>query len=145
VTATQPPEPTKSAAKLIREIAARDPGAHAAALARGYGVGPVDRLPDRPSDEKPEVVHVARCPEHGLHGERSECFVCGGEVEQVPLVPLSALAAVEADLAEARRENERLRASMRDLAEEWLYDGDRDRPINAGYDALLTLTERTER
>lgn len=30
-------EPTKTAAQLIREIAERDPEAHAAALARGYG------------------------------------------------------------------------------------------------------------
>lgn len=33
------------------------------------------------------VVHIARCPEHGLHGQRTECFVCGGPVEQVPMVP----------------------------------------------------------
>jgi hypothetical protein len=34
-----------------------------------------------------EPVLIARCPEHGLHGERSECFVCGGPVEHVPMVP----------------------------------------------------------
>jgi len=33
------------------------------------------------------VVYFARCPEHGLHGERTECFVCGKPVEQVPFVP----------------------------------------------------------
>lgn len=32
-------------------------------------------------------VEIARCPIHGLHGERTECFVCGGPVEQVPMVP----------------------------------------------------------
>lgn len=32
------------------------------------------------------VVNIARCPEHGLHGERAECFVCGGPVDQVPMV-----------------------------------------------------------
>jgi hypothetical protein len=37
----------------------------------------------------PEVVYIARCPEHGLHGERTECFVCGGEVEQVAMVEIS--------------------------------------------------------
>jgi hypothetical protein len=37
-----------------------------------------------------EVVNIARCPEHGLHGERTECFVCGGDVEQVPMVPFEA-------------------------------------------------------
>lgn len=34
-----------------------------------------------------ESVKIARCPEHGLHGERSECFVCGGPVDQVEMVP----------------------------------------------------------
>lgn len=33
-----------------------------------------------------EVIEIARCPTHGLHGERSECFVCAGPVEQVPMV-----------------------------------------------------------
>lgn len=32
---------------------------------------------------------IARCPEHGLHGERTECFECGGPVEQVAMVPLT--------------------------------------------------------
>ncbi len=40
------------------------------------------------SDE--EAVYIARCPEHGLHGERKDCFVCGGPVEQVPMVPAKA-------------------------------------------------------
>lgn len=29
----------------------------------------------------------ARCPKHGLHGCRDTCFVCGGPVEQVFMVP----------------------------------------------------------
>jgi hypothetical protein len=33
------------------------------------------------------VVNIARCPQHGLHGERTECHVCGGLVEQVPMIP----------------------------------------------------------
>lgn len=33
------------------------------------------------------VVKVARCPEHGLHGQRETCFDCGGPVEQVEMVP----------------------------------------------------------
>lgn len=37
----------------------------------------------------PEVVHIARCPEHGLHGCRQECFECGGPVEQVPMVEIT--------------------------------------------------------
>lgn len=36
------------------------------------------------------VVYIAWCPEHGLHGERQECFACGGEVEQVPMMSLEA-------------------------------------------------------
>lgn len=32
-------------------------------------------------------VLVARCPEHGLHGERTECYECGGPVEQIAMVP----------------------------------------------------------
>jgi len=31
-----------------------------------------------------DVVHVAWCPEHGLHGQRDRCFECGGPVRQVP-------------------------------------------------------------
>lgn len=34
------------------------------------------------------TVNIARCPEHGLHGERAECFICGGPVEQVPMRPV---------------------------------------------------------
>ena len=37
------------------------------------------------------VVQIARCPEHGLHGERTECFACGGPVEQVPMVEAALL------------------------------------------------------
>jgi hypothetical protein len=36
-------------------------------------------------------VDIARCPEHGLHGQREECFVCGGPVEQVPVVEVDHL------------------------------------------------------
>jgi len=32
-----------------------------------------------------EIYFIARCPVHGLHGERTECFECGGPVEQVPM------------------------------------------------------------
>lgn len=31
------------------------------------------------------TVKIARCPEHGLHGERDTCFVCNGPVEQVEM------------------------------------------------------------
>jgi hypothetical protein len=56
-----------------------------------------------------EVVNIARCPEHGLHGERQECFVCGGEVEQVPMIHAAALVPVI-------QEQERLRAELRDAS-----------------------------
>jgi hypothetical protein len=32
-------------------------------------------------------VSIACCPDHGLHGARERCFVCGGDVEQIPMVP----------------------------------------------------------
>lgn len=37
-----------------------------------------------------DTVLVARCPEHGLHGQRDTCFDCGGPVEQIPMVRVSA-------------------------------------------------------
>lgn len=43
----------------------------------------------RPADT--ELVHIARCAIHGLHGERTECAVCGGPVEQVAMVPATVL------------------------------------------------------
>jgi hypothetical protein len=38
-----------------------------------------------------DATFIARCPEHGLHGERQECFECGTPVEQVEVVTLGAL------------------------------------------------------
>jgi hypothetical protein len=32
-----------------------------------------------------ETVHIAYCPEHGLHGARDVCFECGKPVEQIPM------------------------------------------------------------
>lgn len=37
-----------------------------------------------------DVVLVARCPVHGLHGKRESCFVCDATVEQVPMIALRA-------------------------------------------------------
>lgn len=48
--------------------------------ATGYVLAPACPADDR-------VVLIARCHEHGLHGERQACFVCGGPVEQVAMVP----------------------------------------------------------
>lgn len=38
-----------------------------------------------------EIVEIARCPIHGLHGDRTECFECGGPVEQVAMVEVGVL------------------------------------------------------
>lgn len=47
------------------------------------------------------TVTIARCPEHGLHGERTECFVCGGPVEQVPMLPADYFTADEVEWLES--------------------------------------------
>ena len=38
------------------------------------------------------AVNIAHCPEHGLHGHRKFCYVCGGLCEQVAMVPVEAVA-----------------------------------------------------
>jgi hypothetical protein len=62
-----------------------------------------------------EAVYIARCPEHGLHGERSECFVCGGPVERVLMAPVSP--AVE-------EPGEALRYSPRHVPTLMIHDGE---------------------
>lgn len=37
------------------------------------------------------MTQIARCPEHGLHGARLDCFTCGGMVEQVDVILLPSL------------------------------------------------------
>ena len=49
-----------------------------------------------------EVVNIARCPEHGLHGRRETCFECGAPVKQVPMVPLADAQKLEGERDEAR-------------------------------------------
>lgn len=63
------------------------------------------------------AVCIARCDEHGLHGERTECFVCGGPVTQVPMVSADSLAEAEMqrDMAEAH-----LNPTIRLLQGRWL-------------------------
>lgn len=34
------------------------------------------------------VAEIACCPIHGLHGERDECYVCGGPVEKILMKPV---------------------------------------------------------
>lgn len=36
-----------------------------------------------------EAVYIARCPEHGLHGDRRKCFVCRGAVDRVAMVEVA--------------------------------------------------------
>lgn len=63
------------------------------------------------------VVHVACCPTHGLHGERTECFECGGPVEQVEMVPAGIAKAREDGLREeARRETDAQVRAMKKIA-----------------------------
>lgn len=68
-----------------------------------------DQSTDHEDDgvHRPPTVEIARCPEHGLHGERTECFVCGGDVERVPMVPLDAHNEIYGRLVDDRR-NHRL-------------------------------------
>lgn len=35
--------------------------------------------------------NIAKCPTHGLHGQRTECFVCDGPIEQVPMIPVASI------------------------------------------------------
>jgi hypothetical protein len=49
-------------------------------------------MPDQTVLRKCRVfVTVARCPEHGLHGLREECFACGGPVQQVRMLQIDAI------------------------------------------------------
>lgn len=49
------------------------------------------------------VFLFARCPEHGLHGERDDCFVCSGPVEHVPMVTAEQFRRVQAQRDELRQ------------------------------------------
>lgn len=75
-------------------------------------------MPEPTSVPDQGLVQFACCPVHGLHGQRNECFVCGGEVEQVEMVPREHLDAfVNAPYEEAeqlRREVDRLRLLVQD-------------------------------
>ena len=65
-------------------------------------------MPERVSQETlshPDApVNIARCPEHGLHGEREECFVCGGAVDQVAMVALADYEALRRRVEELQEE-----------------------------------------
>lgn len=50
----------------------------------------------------PDAILIARCPIHGLHGERERCYVCDLPCEQVRLVSAERLRAAEGELNVAR-------------------------------------------
>ena len=103
-----------------------------------------------------EPVLIARCPEHGLHGERQECFVCGGPVEQVPMVALSEHDALLLSLkgegedfgADRAQSREKLRGSIERIITRQLFLFEDDfapdaHQRNAAYlaDALLVVLD----
>lgn len=55
-----------------------------------------------------KVTMFARCPIHGLHGERRDCLICDGPVTQEEFVPIS-------DFRAAEREYILLRETLREL------------------------------
>lgn len=78
----------------------------------------------------PEVVHIARCAEHGLHGCRTECFVCGADVEQVPMVPL-------AEYERVKAENDRFWAAVKKEMDrpgrDWANEPSRNQPSGSAW------------
>jgi hypothetical protein len=64
---------------------------------------------------------IAWCPEHGLQGDRDECFKCGRQVEEVELVALADYRLMQRHAAEqenaARRQAERAAVAERRLAD----------------------------
>lgn len=66
------------------------------------------------------MTTFARCPDHGLHGERAECFVCGGPVERVPFIPVDVFVEVARALIMAWEELEQLAVTPVPLPEELL-------------------------
>lgn len=63
------------------------------------------------------VVYIAKCDEHGLHGEREECFTCGGPVEHVTYVRADMHLQVSAANGRKAEEIKRLNAENTRLRE----------------------------
>ncbi len=73
------------------------------------------------------TVNIARCPTHGLHGERTTCFVCQSPVEQEAMVPLAAV--------------EPLLAALTRIAHRWPGESWQDaRAALNAYEAALAAT-----
>jgi hypothetical protein len=75
---------------------------------------PPGALPQRWGTDTP--VFVPRCPEHGLQGQRDDCFECGGRVEQIPLVSADWLDRCEHNVKRAR-DAEQEQAKLREALE----------------------------
>jgi hypothetical protein len=80
--------------------------------------------------QRDESIDIARCPEHGLQGERQGCFICGGPVEPVAMVP-------EEDIWGLREENLRLWEVIAELEARASQDPKRDASLSdPGFDAV---------
>jgi hypothetical protein len=65
-------------------------------------------------------VFIARCPEHGLHGDRQDCFECGGSVEQVEMVEAAKLTRyMEEVVADARNQIRQIAENADDPNDVW--------------------------
>lgn len=74
---------TRNAWRLTRRARDRELRRQAARVRASFEKDGKDRsVSGRPESDR---FNVALCPIHGLHGRRTECFVCGGPVEQVPV------------------------------------------------------------
>lgn len=87
-------------------------------------------LPDQ--GDSAAVAYIANCPEHGLHGERDDCFVCGKEVQHTVFVRSSVYLDVRGRLERERdelRRAEKRQCNRADKAED--YVNERDETIAA--------------
>lgn len=74
------------------------------------------------------IVNIARCPVHGLHGERTTCFAfehererdCDGTVDQVPMVEWDHASAAMVRLHEILTEAGRDIGTFAEFEEAWL-------------------------
>jgi hypothetical protein len=88
------------------------------------------RMPPLPEADG-DVITIAKCSTHGLHGCRNVCFECDGPVEQVAMIPLAEHREVWAEAARNalrwRKRAEALEDAIEDL---FLYE-----PGRKGYAA----------
>lgn len=70
----------------------------------------------------PAVAYIAKCAEHGLHGERDECFVCGEPCAQIGYVRADQYTRLLSLIKNTERERDRLRAENKALKGSWEVD-----------------------